>query len=164
MPRQRSTVGFTLIEMMIVVAIIAILAAIAIPLYQTYVARSQVTRAMSEASEAKVLIEDCVTSGKVQLGTAVGQCNNSVLAASDILKDPSQGAATAPPGTGIAQVQLPQNANDTGTIYVTLGNHASPLITNGKITLTRDPTGSWTCKSDTAIIGEKFSPANCKPN
>jgi type IV pilus assembly protein PilA len=155
--------GFTLIELMIVVAIIAILAAIAVPQYQVYVARSQVTRALAEASNAKVLVEDCASNGKVQLGAATGQCDNSNLTASDILQDAAQGSATAPPGTGIPQVQLPQNATGNGTIYVTLGNHVSPLVKGGRITLTRDPAGSWTCKTDTAVIGEKYAPANCRP-
>jgi type IV pilus assembly protein PilA len=155
--------GFTLIELMIVVAIIAILAAIAIPQYQVYVARSQVTRALAEASNAKVLVEDCATSGKVQLGSAAGQCDNSNLTGSDILQDAAQGTATIPAGTGVPQVQLPQDTTGNGSIYVTLGNHVSPLVKGGRITLTRDPGGSWTCKTDTAIIGEKYAPANCRP-
>jgi len=52
--------GFTLIELMIVVAIIAILAAIAIPQYQNYVARSAVTRLVGETGALRTAIEDCL--------------------------------------------------------------------------------------------------------
>jgi type IV pilus assembly protein PilA len=55
--------GFTLIELMIVVAIVGILAAIAIPAYQDYTVRAKVTEGLSLANSAKILVEDTFTSG-----------------------------------------------------------------------------------------------------
>ncbi len=55
--------GFTLIELMIVVAIVGILAAIAIPAYQDYTVRAKVTEGLSLANAAKILVEDTFTSG-----------------------------------------------------------------------------------------------------
>ena len=61
MPRQRISAGFTLIELMIVVAIIAILAAIAIPAYQDYLVRAQVSEGMVLSSGAKAAVWDFVS-------------------------------------------------------------------------------------------------------
>ena len=61
---QRTQQGFTLIELMIVVAIIGILAAIAVPAYQDYIARAQVSEAFAMADGVKVAIaEDCQNTG-----------------------------------------------------------------------------------------------------
>ena len=67
--------GFTLIELMIVVAIIGILAAIALPLYQNYIASSQVTRVVGETGSLKTVVETCMLNGRTATtGTGANVC------------------------------------------------------------------------------------------
>jgi type IV pilus assembly protein PilA len=153
--------GFTLIELMIVVAIIAILAAIAIPQYQTYVIRSQVTRAMGESGDLKVIVEDCINNGRVTVGAAATDCDTSSVTGSDII-DPTkaaQGGQTLATGTGVPQIDI--SGTGDSHIVATLGGHASAKVATGVITWTRTVDGTWSCKTDLATIGTKYAPASC---
>jgi len=73
--------GFTLIELMIVVAIIGILAAIAIPAYQDYTIRSKVTEGLNLAASAKVAVADGFTSNDIPGVTAAAAAWNSEFSA-----------------------------------------------------------------------------------
>ncbi len=149
--------GFTLIELMIVVAIIGILAAIAIPQYQTYVAKSQVSRVMGEAGSMKTSIEACILDGKTAVGTAAGQCDPQA-SGSNLLSGDTQGAAI-PGNTGVPQVTDPLIA--ATTIVATFGNNAAVDLTSGTpktLTWTRTAAGSWSCATTAPA---KYAPTGC---
>ena len=152
--------GFTLIELMIVVAIIGILAAIAIPQYQNYITKSQVSRVMGETGAIKTAVEDCVNSGKVT-GTpssaTVCDVGDLGLTGSNLL-----GAGiTLPAATGTAAPTVEILATGAATIVGKFGNNASATLKNGTpktLTWSRSTEGTWTC-STTAEA--KHTPAGC---
>ena len=152
---MKNSRGFTLIELMIVIAIIGILAAIAIPQYQTYVARSQTNRVFAELSYLRNTIEDCINNGKLNLGVGADQCDPRA-AASNILTGTSQAGATLPTGYGVAQISTPLTV--TTTITGTISNSSSLVLHGSKVQLVRSSDGSWSCVSN---VDKKFLPNGC---
>lgn len=140
---HRSQKGFTLIELMIVVAIIGILAAVAIPAYQDYVVRSKVTEGLNLAGGAKSRVEE----------TRIGLGSFPATHASYGLANPASIS-----GNNVASVQVGAG----GTITVTYSNDAA--LTGRTITLSPSVSGGsirWTCTGGNVL--PRFRPANCRP-
>lgn len=141
---NKQQTGFTLIELMIVVAIIGILAAIAIPMYQSYMIRTQVTEGINLSGSAKVAV------GEFFMNTGNWPTNNSaagLAAANEIVGDYT------------AQVAVSNNV-----IQIQYGNSAHPQINGQSVTLTgADANGSvtWICASG-GVIDDGNLPNTCR--
>jgi type IV pilus assembly protein PilA len=136
--------GFTLIELMIVVAIIGILAAIAVPQYQDYIARSQVSRAVSELTVYRTATEGSLMKGVFVFSSAdLGYIQSNLTTRMVISNTASAG--------GILATAADFNADGTGTLMVQLDSttgKASALVKGVIVNIRRSENGTWSCTID----------------
>jgi type IV pilus assembly protein PilA len=135
--------GFTLIELMIVVAIIGILAAIAIPAYNDYIARAQ-------ASEGVELL----AGGKTPMAEFFADNGRWPNAADSVMGTLE--------GKYVSAVDIESGNNTSGTLVLraTFKNvNVNKNISGGTVTLTTDDAKSWICSGS---IDSKFRPSSCR--
>jgi len=144
--------GFTLIELMIVVAIIAILAAIAVPAYQNYIIRSKISEGLSQADMARTAVgETFQTTGVIPGSNASAGLPVTKASLQSTYVNDLEVAA----GVITVTIQGTNSDADTGTVVLT------PYQGDGVTALVKGYTGNITWKC-TGTVPKKYLPASCR--
>jgi type IV pilus assembly protein PilA len=140
---KRIQQGFTLIELMIVVAIIGILAAVALPAYRDYTVRAKVSEVILAASSGKTTVAEAAATYGSMPSTASGAINSQL-------------------STYVSTVAYTGTSATSGYIVAVAKSEAAISGSNVTLTGTFDSTTgqvSWVC---TGTIAAKYLPSSCK--